>query len=122
MITEENKKDMKSFAVKKSKSTNENLMTLMTDVKNLLNLLVHIELKKNNWKKDTFSDILQKEKEEMEKNEFLAMFQDNDNTNTNMYKKYIDKYGNFSHILNIEVDNRRKTSMFQTSKNWRYTS
>lgn len=24
---------------------------------------------------------------------------------TNMYKKYTDKYGNFSHILNIEVDN-----------------
>ena len=22
-----------------------------------------------------------------------------------MYKKYIDKYGNFSHILNIEIDN-----------------
>jgi hypothetical protein len=24
---------------------------------------------------------------------------------TTMYKKYIDKYGNFSHILNIEIDN-----------------
>lgn len=23
---------------------------------------------------------------------------------TTMYKKYIDKYGNFSHILNIEID------------------
>lgn len=24
---------------------------------------------------------------------------------TTMYKKYISKYGNFSHILNIEIDN-----------------
>ena len=24
---------------------------------------------------------------------------------TTMYKNYIDKYGNFSHILNIEIDN-----------------
>mgnify|MGYP007095824544 CR=1 FL=1 len=24
---------------------------------------------------------------------------------TNMYEKYIDKYGNFSYILNIEIDN-----------------
>ena len=24
--------------------------------------------------------------------------------NTTMYKKYIDKYGNFSHILNIEIN------------------
>lgn len=24
--------------------------------------------------------------------------------NTTMYKKYVDKYGNFSHILNIEID------------------
>lgn len=24
---------------------------------------------------------------------------------TTMYKKYIDKFGNFSHILNIEIDN-----------------
>ena len=38
-----------------------------------------------------------------------------------MYKKYIDKHGNFSHNLNIEIDESLSEDEKNTEKNWSFS-